>query len=113
MYPFGLIELILALYGSYRLINDSFSKKKIEYIELDETQYQRVQNIITDVDNNTEPSPPYTEIYPNINNENLNLDLDKNINNTEVINEEEEPLINENNNLIENRNIDILNVPFH
>ena len=50
--------------------------KKIEYIELDETQYQRVQNIITDVDNNTEPSPPYTEIYPNINEENKNIKFD-------------------------------------
>lgn len=92
MYPFGIIEFIFAMYGGYRLIENVFTKKKIEYIELDETQYQQVQNIITDVNTNIEPSPPYVEVYPRINNDN---NLDKNIN---VRNVEEEPLINETNN---------------
>ena len=57
MYPFGLLELVLASYGCYHLVN-SFFKRKIEYIELDEIQYNQVKNILS---NDNSQLPAYTE----------------------------------------------------
>ena len=91
MYPIGLFETMLAIYGSYRLLEDVFfpKNKNVEFIELNELQYQQVRNII-DIDNQTnEPLPPYTERIEesNINN---NIETDNNLN------------VDENTNLIDN-----------
>lgn len=121
MYPLGLVELILVWYGGFHLINDICCRKKnIEYIELTETQYNQVKNIINNNEDTNEILPPYTEIndnnypriYPEINDESNESDplMNNNIENQNHINQNH---INQNNINQNHINQISLAAPFH
>lgn len=112
MYPFGLFESILAIYGSYKLLDEFVfsSKKKVEYIELTDYQYQQVRNIINNDENRNEVCPPYTEnnIVSNSNN-NLQTNTDINTPNENSINESSTLLERQREEELQNK----LAAPFH